>query len=150
MLHSLKTVTHTHPLQVNPDRPFSINSAMRTGKKIVQNHGTSALWRGNMATLVKVIPYAALTYSTYDMYERGFATLSGESGIWSRFLGGAAAGATATTATYPLDLIRARMAARWAVAPLSYKEAIVAVWESRPTAVSFYSGLTPSLLGIVP
>jgi solute carrier family 25 protein 42 len=116
----------------------------------VNNHGPLALWRGNLATLIKVVPYSALTYATFDMYERAFSTVIGETNFWSRFLGGAAAGATATTATYPLDLIRARMAARWAIKPMSYGKTIAGVWKGRPTVTAFYAGLTPSLLGIFP
>lgn len=89
---------------------------------------------------------------TFDQYERFISksVICDGAGISSRFLAGAAAGVTATTFTYPLDLLRARMAAHWGTEPLyryrsAFKE-IVRVEGLRSLA----AGLTPTLVGIVP
>ena len=59
--------------------------------------------------------------------------------------------ATATTATYPLDLIRARMAAHWSKTP-RYSSFLQGAREiiKQEGFVSLYGGITPTLLGIVP
>ena len=87
--HTLTHHTHAHTHlthQVNPDRVFSIASAARTGHAIVHTQGVLALWRGNMATMTKVIPYSALTYTTFDSYERALSVMvnGGTSTFWTR------------------------------------------------------------------
>lgn len=69
--------------------------------------------------MLRVVPYSSIVYFTYDKYADGLTYVMGDSShgvnskVTLRFLAGAAAGATATYLTYPLDLLRARMAAHW-------------------------------------
>ena len=87
---------------------------MRT---IARETGVLGLWRGHGATLMRVAPYAALTYVSYDTYEAVLMETFGvQSSPATRFAAGAAAGATASAFTYPLDLLRARHASHWGVA----------------------------------
>ncbi|CAE8619287.1 unnamed protein product, partial [Polarella glacialis] len=64
------------------------------------------LWRGHVATLLRVVPYSATSFATFDPYKQKFReVLPQQSDVAVRFLAGAAAGTTAT------DVFRARMAA---------------------------------------
>ena len=71
--------------------------------------------------------------------------------VLCRFTAGAAAGATATALTYPLDLLRARQAAHWAVTP-RYRGYVSGLQEIVRTEGprALWAGLGPTLVGIVP
>ena len=73
-----------------------------------------AFWKGNIPAEVLYITYGAVQFSVYRQTTHFLRSLStrrlpdaGES-----FVSGAFAGCTATTATYPLDLLRTRFAAQ--------------------------------------
>lgn len=68
--------------------------------------------RGNGASVLRIIPYAALNYATYEQYRSwivnncpAFGT-----GPFIDLLAGSAAGGTAVLCTYPLDLARTKLA----------------------------------------
>ncbi|CAD7960231.1 unnamed protein product [Amoebophrya sp. A120] len=135
--------------QVNPDRAFTLSSAIKTGRTIYRNTGLLGLWRGNATVAVRSVPYAGIqftTFPTYDQYFRGSLSPG-----YAKFAAGAAAGCTATTLTYPLDLIRARMAAHWSIDP-RYSSTVAALREicSLEGPLALTRGLAPTLLGIVP
>ena len=71
--------------------------------------------------------------------------------MMTRFVAGAIAGSTATIAIYPLDLIRARMAAHWSKdAPYgSYQGAVTAIVK-KEGPLALYRGIGPTLIGQVP
>ena len=149
--------------QVDPNRKFSLPSALKTGKKIVQHGGILGLWCGNGATMMRVVPYASVTYATFDRYRMIFNYLllhhsdcrrtdNPQLSVLSRFVSGALAGATATACTYPLDMMRARFAAHWDGKNPRYPSYYAAFQEI--TAVegwrALYNGLRPTLVGIMP
>lgn len=69
--------------------------------------------------MLRVVPYSSVVYFTYSKYSHALTfVFTGKdvpenSNVFIRFFAGAAAGATGTYLTYPLDLLRARMAAHW-------------------------------------
>eukprot|EP01065_Artemidia_motanka_P048252 TRINITY_DN7731_c3_g1_i1.p1 TRINITY_DN7731_c3_g1~~TRINITY_DN7731_c3_g1_i1.p1 ORF type:complete len:674 (+),score=103.60 TRINITY_DN7731_c3_g1_i1:254-2275(+) len=141
--------------QVNADLKFTWAAAWRTGRGIYNKEGLAGLWRGNGATMMRVVPYSAVTFMTYDRYHsllQSAVPLDGREGaMLTRFLAGSMAGVTAVTATYPLDLLRARMAAHMkpGVAYETYSMALSQICrEEGPRAL--YAGITPTLVGIVP
>ena len=83
---------------MNPDRRFSIEKGIKTLSTITQNTGVSGLWRGNGAAMWRVMPHSAIVFATFDRYERVIkvARSGHKDDVASRFLAGAAAGATAT------------------------------------------------------
>lgn len=138
--------------QTDAQRRFSLNAAWRTGSGILREEGLTALWRGHGATLLRVVPYSAASYATFDIYKKGLKDAFPNSGdVLVRFLAGAGAGMTATGLTYPLDMLRARMAVRHAslAATQSYWQASTCLIRDEGARV-IWSGLRPTLLGIVP
>lgn len=135
--------------QTSSSRSFSWRAAVQTGKDIVVHEGGRGLWRGHSATLLRVVPFSATSFATFDPYKawlrEGLPQLSDPA---VRFLAGAGAGMTATTLTYPLDVFRARMAA----SEEKFEGYIRSVRRivRKEGALSLWCGLRPTLLGIVP
>lgn len=148
--------------QVESKRSFSLRSAVNLGVETVRNFGITGLWIGNGATMLRVIPYAAITYASFDVYHNVFrvtlgrtnpdGTLDERRAITLRFLSGALAGATSTTFTYPLDLMRARFAARSSSGKRRFPSYRAAFKDAtaKQGVFSLYSGLFPTLVGIMP
>lgn len=70
-----------------------------------------AFWKGNLSAELLYINYGAVQFSTYRLTTRSIHPLGLHNGA-EAFVSGAVAGATATTLTYPLDLLRTRFAAQ--------------------------------------
>lgn len=75
-----------------------------------RKEGASGLWRGNSATMARIIPYAAIQFTAHEQWRKVLRVDQDESTRGRRFLAGSLAGVTSQTFTYPLDLARARMA----------------------------------------
>ncbi|PIK43869.1 putative mitochondrial coenzyme A transporter SLC25A42 isoform X2, partial [Apostichopus japonicus] len=52
------------------DMKFSVRQVVSVLNNVYQKEGILALWRGNSATMVRIIPYAALQYSTHEQYKK--------------------------------------------------------------------------------
>lgn len=137
--------------QTNSSRRFSWRGVYRTFSKIITHTGPRGLWRGHTATLMRVVPYSATSYTTFDYYRRLINSWNRFDRVTTRFVAGACAGATATAVTYPLDMMRARMAAHWEMSPkyanymLGFKEIVREEGWS-----NLFRGMRPTLLGIMP
>uniref|UniRef100_A0A5F8H8Y5 Mitochondrial coenzyme A transporter SLC25A42 n=1 Tax=Monodelphis domestica TaxID=13616 RepID=A0A5F8H8Y5_MONDO len=139
--------------QVSSKR-FSAKEAFKVIYFTYLNEGFFSLWRGNSATMVRVIPYAAIQFSAHEEYKiilgRNYGIKGGETlPPCPRLVAGALAGMTAASLTYPLDLVRARMA----VTPKEMYSNIFHVFirMSREEGLkTLYRGFTPTILGVVP
>ncbi|XP_012883769.1 PREDICTED: mitochondrial coenzyme A transporter SLC25A42 [Dipodomys ordii] len=134
-------------------KKFSAKEAFRLLYFTYLNEGFLSLWRGNSATMVRVVPYAAIQFSAHEEYKRVLGRYYGFRGEalppGPRLLAGALAGTTAASLTYPLDLVRARMA----VTPKEMYSNIFHVFIriSREEGLkTLYHGFTPTLLGVIP
>ncbi|XP_027068671.1 mitochondrial carrier protein CoAc2 [Coffea arabica] len=133
--------------------------------KIAKTEGLLGFYRGNGASVARIVPYAALHYMTYEEYRRWI--ILGIPGITRGpvldLIAGSFAGATAVLCTYPLDLVRTKLAYQVVGSPKlnvkgllpneqvykgildcfskTYKEAGVR---------GLYRGVAPSLYGIFP
>ncbi|VVC88689.1 unnamed protein product [Leptidea sinapis] len=67
---------------------------------IVKQESFIALYKGNGAQMVRIFPYAATQFTSFEIYKKH----------GDKFVAGAGAGVTSVTLTYPLDTIRARLA----------------------------------------
>ena len=80
--------------------------------RIVQKEGFLALYKGNGAQMVRIFPYAAMQFTSYETYKslnKKFFTKTHDN-LFNSLACGSLAGMTAVTCTYPLDVIRSRLA----------------------------------------
>ncbi|KAL9940197.1 hypothetical protein V8E36_000902 [Tilletia maclaganii] len=77
---------------------------------IFRSQGALALFQGHSATLVRIFPYAAIKYMAYDKFH--FLLIPSKEYETSArlFLAGSASGVLSVFVTYPLELIRVRLA----------------------------------------
>lgn len=79
-------------------------------KHIIETESIWALYKGNGAQMVRIFPYAATQFTSFEIYKKYLDGVFGAKSHADKFLAGAGAGLTAVTLTYPLDTIRARLA----------------------------------------
>ncbi|RAL52357.1 unnamed protein product [Cuscuta campestris] len=98
-------------------RPSIFHEALR----IVNEEGFRAFWKGNLVTIAHRLPYSSVNFYAYEQYKKILKSIPGLYGsnkrnastdLFVHFVGGGLAGMTATSATYPLDLVRTRLAAQ--------------------------------------
>lgn len=120
---------------------FSISRAFRYGVEIVKNGGFISLWKGHSATLIRVAPLAGISFAAHDYSEAKMKKMLKKDRLpmTYKFLAGAVAGTTGTLITYPLDVMRVRLA----LTPGSD-------WFRVLRQGGLFQGLTPTILGIVP
>ncbi|XP_025066079.1 mitochondrial coenzyme A transporter SLC25A42 [Alligator sinensis] len=138
--------------QVSSKR-FSAKEAYRFIYRSYLHDGIWSLWRGNSATMVRVIPYAAIQFCTHEEYKQLLGSYYGFQGKalppFPRFIAGSLAGMTAAMLTYPLDLVRARMA----VTPKEMYSNIIHVFiriSQEEGLKTLYRGFTPTIIGVIP
>lgn len=83
---------------------------IRAGRKIVHNDGLWGLFQGHSVTLVRIFPYAAIKFVAYEQIRS--VVIPGDSFETAprRFIAGSLSGLASVLMTYPLDLVRVRMA----------------------------------------
>ncbi|XP_011003898.1 PREDICTED: mitochondrial substrate carrier family protein P-like [Populus euphratica] len=81
-------------------------------KKISHTEGIMGFYRGNGASVARIVPYAALHYMTYEQYRRWIILSFPDNGRGPvlDLVAGSFAGGTAVLLTYPLDLVRTKLA----------------------------------------
>jgi solute carrier family 25 thiamine pyrophosphate transporter 19 len=86
-----------------------------TLKQILREEGITGLWKGNIPAELLYLTYGAVQFSAYTSISHLLETIPAPYALpnsATSFISGAAAGAAATTVTYPLDLLRTRFAAQ--------------------------------------
>ncbi|KNC70829.1 hypothetical protein SARC_16638, partial [Sphaeroforma arctica JP610] len=68
----------------------------------------SALFKGNLTADLLYLGFGAVQFGVYNEWRNRFSPMSNS----MAFIGGGVAGSVATTCTYPLDLLRTRLAAQ--------------------------------------
>jgi len=83
-------------------------------KRTMAEEGVPALWRGNMANVIRYFPTQALNFAFKDQFKRMFGYNKDKDGYWVWFAGnlasGGLAGAASLTVVYSLDYARTRLA----------------------------------------
>ncbi|GAB2219684.1 hypothetical protein Droror1_Dr00007321 [Drosera rotundifolia] len=133
--------------------------------KIAKTEGPLGFYRGNGASIVRIVPYAALHYMAYEEYKRWI--IQSFPNVWRGpvldLVAGSFAGGTAVLFTYPLDLVRTKLAYQVVGSSVSSLNGLVLQEQAykgiidcfskifRESGVrGLYRGVAPSLYGIFP
>jgi solute carrier family 25, member 42 len=121
---------------------FTLGSAIERGINMAKTEGFRSLWKGHSTTILRVAPYAGLQFAIHDYMEHSFLKFLDDPcklPTIYKFAAGAIGGSVATLFTYPLDVLRVRLA----LTPnATYKSAI--------QKGGLMRGLGPTLIGVIP
>jgi len=135
--------------QTNETRNYRFRYAIRWLKHGYRTEGLLSLWRGNTATLARIVPYSAINFMSFEQYKKLLNVEEPGSPGYRRFIAGSLAGSTGQLCTYPLDRARAVMA----VTPGKQYRNLAVVFcniYKEEGFLALYRGLTPTLLGVIP
>ncbi|CAK7215865.1 mitochondrial thiamine pyrophosphate transporter [Sporothrix curviconia] len=142
-----------HDLRGGP----TYKGTLPTMRHILAHEGIAGLWKGNVPAEMLYVCYGAAQFAAYRAASVGLQNLHVAMGIAPHphvdsFVAGASAGAAATAATYPLDLLRTRFAAQGSGADRVYGSLRGAVRDiARDEGLrGFFRGLGPALIQIAP
>ncbi|KAI9577019.1 hypothetical protein GQX74_014947 [Glossina fuscipes] len=137
--------------QINKNVRYSFRAAVEFLKYTYTKEGILALWRGNSATMARIVPYAAIQFTAHEQWRKILhVDKDGTDTKVKRFLAGSLAGITSQSLTYPLDLARARMAVTDKYTGYkTLRQVFVKIWiEEGPHTL--YRGYWATVLGVIP
>ncbi|KAL0809136.1 hypothetical protein ABMA28_012760 [Loxostege sticticalis] len=132
--------------------PYSWRAAVNFLVQSAKTEGFLALWRGNSATMARIVPYAAIQFTAHEQWKRVLNVDTPQAAQQHRIkhlVAGSLAGVTSQSATYPLDMARARMAVTNA---LEYRT-LGAVFTKVIKEEGFralYRGYPATVMGVIP
>ncbi|CAH9068196.1 unnamed protein product [Cuscuta europaea] len=146
-LDRIKLIMQTHGIRAGQESAKKAIGFVEAVTSIAKEEGIKGYWKGNLPQVIRIIPYSAVQLFAYETYKKIFRGKNGELTVIGRFAAGACAGMTSTFVTYPLDVLRLRLA----VEPGYKTMTEVAHNMLREEGIgSFYNGLGPALIGIAP
>lgn len=124
---------------------------------IHKNEGLLGFYKGNGASVMRIVPYAALHFMAYEQYRRWILDrypIGATPGATVDLVAGSLAGGTAVLCTYPLDLARTTLAYQVKDATGAYPyKGIKDVFSKALKESGFrglYRGIGPTLYGMLP
>lgn len=145
---------------------FGSLGVLKSLKKLRQLDGVMGFYKGNGASVMRIVPYAALHFMAYERYRCWILNNcpSLGTGPLVDLLAGSASGGTAVLCTYPLDLARTKLAfqvnssdelsrALKRGSPQPAYGGIIDVFRcvySEGGVRALYRGVGPTLMGILP
>ncbi|XP_034948677.1 mitochondrial coenzyme A transporter SLC25A42 [Chelonus insularis] len=129
--------------------PFSPRAAVDFLIKTYKTEGLLSLWRGNSATMVRIVPYSAIQFASYEQWKIILRLDNKSTEPIKGLIAGALAGVTSSSLTYPLDFARARMAVTQKAEYSTLIKVFSQIYKSEGFW-AFYRGFTASILGVIP
>ncbi|EZF33664.1 mitochondrial carrier [Trichophyton mentagrophytes] len=129
--------------------------------KMWREEGWRGFMRGNGTNCIRIVPYSAVQFGSYNLYKKAFEpTPGGELTPLRRLTCGGLAGITSVTFTYPLDIVRTRLSIQSAsFAELKSQhqtklpgmyETMRLMYKNEGGIVALYRGILPTVAGVAP
>ncbi|KAF2706794.1 mitochondrial carrier [Pleomassaria siparia CBS 279.74] len=146
-------------------------------RDIYASSGARGLFKGHSATLLRIFPYAGIKFLAYEQIRSTFIKSKAQETPGRRFVSGSLAGMVSVFFTYPLEVIRVRLAFETrqesrstlrTICSKIYNEVpppiqhhpsnpltatathVVETVAPRSGLTNFFRGFTPTMLGMVP
>jgi solute carrier family 25 phosphate transporter 23/24/25/41 len=134
-------------LQVHGSKQLGVKDSL---KYMLQEGGFWSLWRGNGMNVIKIAPRSAIKFMAYEQAKKAIrGNNTRELTIYERIVAGSLAGGISQTVTYPLDVMKTRLALRKTGEFNSIIDAAKKMYKKGGWQ-TFYRGYVPNLLGIMP
>ncbi|XP_044485559.1 probable envelope ADP,ATP carrier protein, chloroplastic [Mangifera indica] len=150
-LDRIKMLMQTHGVRAGQEGAKKaigfIESCIAAIALIAKEEGIKGYWKGNLPQVIKIIPYSAVQLFAYETHKKLFKDRDRQLSVIGRLAAGACAGMTSTFVTYPLDVLRLRLAVEPGYRTMS--EVALNMLREK-TFASFYYWVGPSLIGIAP
>jgi solute carrier family 25 protein 16 len=125
---------------------FGVGAAM---KDIYASEGVLGLYRGHSATILRIFPYAAIKFVAYEQIRAVIIPSRDKETPLRRLLSGSLAGVTSVFFTYPLEVMRVRLAFETRKdARSSLSQIIKHIYNERPPPMRQVSGATSAQSGV--
>ncbi|GMP51207.1 hypothetical protein CsSME_00017533 [Camellia sinensis var. sinensis] len=109
-LDRIKLLMQTHGLRAGQEAAKKGIGFIEALTLIGKQEGIKGYWKGNLPQVIRIIPYSAVQLFAYETYKKLFRGKDGQLSVIGRLAAGACAGMTSTFVTYPLDVLRLRLA----------------------------------------
>ena len=143
----------------------SLSGLGRAARHIWVHDGLRGLFQGHSVTLIRIFPYAAIKFVAYEQIRTFLIPSKEYEQHWRRMMSGSLSGLCSVFITYPLDLIRVRLAYVTDHNNVKVRHVIKRIY-SDPASISltskiyvpkwfahwcnFYRGYLPTVLGMIP
>uniref|UniRef100_A0A8C3Q0R3 Solute carrier family 25 member 16 n=2 Tax=Phasianinae TaxID=9072 RepID=A0A8C3Q0R3_CHRPC len=119
---------------------------------VPKKEGYLGLYKGNGAMMIRIFPYGAIQFMAFDQYKKVIKKHLGISGHVHRLMAGSMAGITAVICTYPLDMVRVRLAfqVKGEHKYMGIIHAFKMIYTKEGGFSGFYRGLMPTVVGMAP
>ncbi|XP_065527049.1 solute carrier family 25 member 16 isoform X3 [Lathamus discolor] len=119
---------------------------------VPRKEGYLGLYKGNGAMMIRIFPYGAIQFMAFDQYKKVIKKQLGISGHVHRLMAGSMAGITAVICTYPLDMVRVRLAfqVKGEHKYMGIIHAFKMIYTKEGGLSGFYRGLMPTIVGMAP
>lgn len=126
-----------------------------------QEEGWRGFMRGNGTNCIRIVPYSAVQFGSYNFYKNSFfeSYPGADLSPLMRLTCGGLAGVTSVTFTYPLDIVRTRLSiqsasfvdlgARPKKLPGMWAT-MTAMYKNEGGLLALYRGIVPTVAGVAP
>jgi len=139
-----------YQVQTSSGKPMKYTGIIESLLKIGREEGWRGYMKGNGTNVIRIFPYSAVQFAAFEHFKKLMLKDGGtDLKPLQNMVAGSLAGITSVTATYPLDLIRARLSVQ---SDGKYKGITHAFSTIIKTEGYFaiFKGIGPTIMGVAP